>query len=128
MFEQYSEQRGRFASELQEAVKSMGFDTTHPSGVGGVLHGGWMTLKGVLTGHSEHAILVETARGEDWSLKTYREALDKTLPVGIRSIVEQQFEQVRQAHEHIVLLRDATAPKETTPTQPTSEQPTKVSG
>lgn len=118
MFERYSEQRG-FAGELQEAVKTMGFDTTDPAGLGGVLHGAWMTLKGTLTAHNEHAIVVETARGEDWSLKTYREALDKTLPVAIRSIVEQQFEQVRQAHEHITLLRDATTPKRTTPEQPT---------
>ena len=122
MFEQYSEQRGQFATELQEAVKSMGFDTTHPAGVAGVLHGAWMTLKGALTGHSEHAILAETERGEDWSLTTYREALDKNLPVGIRTIVEQQYEQVRQAHEHIKSLRDATAPKE-----PASNQPTSVS-
>src|SRR5579864_1847905 len=127
MFEQYSEQRGRFATELQEAVKSMGFDTTHPSGVGGVLHGAWMTVKGTLTGHSEHAILVETARGEDWSLKTYTEALDKNLPVGIRSVIEQQFEQVRQAHEHIVLLRDATAPKQPPPEQPAPSQLTPAS-
>ncbi len=72
MFEQYSEQRGQLRHELQEAVKSMGFDTTHPSGVAAVLHGAWMTMKGTLTGHSEHAILEETERGEDWSLKTYR--------------------------------------------------------
>ncbi len=86
MFEQYSEQRGRFANELQEAVKSMGFDTPHPSGIAGTLHGAWMTVKGALTSHSEHAILEETERGEDWSLKTYREALARNLPVGIRSI------------------------------------------
>jgi len=118
MFEQYSEQRARFASELQEAVKSMGFETTHPSGVAGVLHGAWMTVKGALTGHSEHAILAETERGEDWSAKTYREALEKSLPVAIRSIVEQQYEQVQQAHEHIRLLREATEPKETKPQPP----------
>lgn len=129
MFEQYSAQRGRFANDLQEAVKSMGFETTHPSGISGVLHGAWMTLKGALTGHSEHAILEETERGEDWSLKTYREALDKSLPVGIRSIVEQQFEQVQQAHEHIKLLREATAPKEPRPPQTpsTPSQPPSLS-
>ena len=122
MFEQYSEQRGRFASELQEAVKSMGFETPHPSGVAGTLHGAWMTVKGALTNHSEHAILAEAERGEDWSLKTYREALDKHLPVGIRSIIEQQYEQVQQGHQHIQLLREATAPKQPLPPQTPPEQ------
>jgi len=120
MFEQYSEQRGRFAADLQEAVKSMGFDTTHPSGAAGMLHGAWIAVKGTLTGHSEHSILVETERGEDWSLKTYREALEKNLPVAVRSIIEQQYEQVRQAHQHIKLLREAVEPKAPEPTQPTA--------
>src|SRR5947199_2243676 len=74
LFEQYSLQRGAFANDLQTAVKTMGFDPTHPSGVAGVLHGAWMTLKGALTGNSPHAILVEAERGEDWSVKTYRDA------------------------------------------------------
>jgi uncharacterized protein (TIGR02284 family) len=109
LFEQYSIQRGAFANELQTAVKTMGFDPTHPSGVAGVLHGAWMTLKGAMTGNSPHAILVETERGEDWSVKTYRDALATNLPVEIRSIVEQQYEQVLQAHNRIKGLRDATA-------------------
>lgn len=125
MFEQYSEQRGRFANELQEAVKSMGFDTPHPSGIAGTLHGAWMTVKGALTSHSEHAILEETERGEDWSLKTYREAVARNLPVGIRSMIEQQYEQVQQAHQHIKLLREATAPKEPPP-PPTQTPPPSV--
>lgn len=115
MFEQYSEQRSRFASELQEAVKSMGFETTHPSGVGGLVHGAWMAVKGVLTGHNENAILVETERGEEWSVKAYREALEINLPVSVRSIIEQQYEQVLQAQQHIRLLREATTPKEPPP-------------
>ena len=118
LFEQYSEQRGRFALELQTAVKALGFDPTHPSGAGGVVHGAWMTLKGVLTGHKPHGILVETERGEDWSVKTYREALATSLPIELRSIIEQQYEQVQQAHNRIKSLRDANAPKEpTTPPQ-----------
>lgn len=120
MFEHYSEQRGHFATELQEAVKSMGFDTSHPSGVGGVVHGAWMAIKGVLTGHNEGAILIETERGEDWSLKAYRDALEINLPVSIRSIIEQQYEQVRDAQQHIKLLREAVEPKEPPPTAPPS--------
>ena len=109
MFEQYSIERAGFASDLQTAVKSLGFDPTHPSGAGGVVHGAWMTVKGLVTGHSAHAILVETERGEDWSVKTYRDALATSLPVELRSIVERQYEQVQQAHNRIRALRDAKA-------------------
>lgn len=123
LFERYSEQRGRFAVELQHAVKSMGFETTHPSGVAGVVHGAWMTVKGALTGHSGHAILVETERGEDLSLKTYREALDVNLPEPIRSIVEEQYEKVREAHDHIRLLREANEPRDSSTTPPAPIDP-----
>lgn len=123
MFEQYSEQRGRFALELQTAVKALGFDPTHPSGAGGVVHGAWITLKGLLTGHKPHAILVETERGEDWSLKTYREALATSLPVELRSIIEQQYAQVQTAHNRIRTLRDASAPQEPPQTTPPPSTP-----
>lgn len=111
LFSELSKQRASFASDLQTAVKAMGFDPEHPSGVAGVVHGAWMTLKGLLTGHSAHAILEETERGEDWSVKTYRDALANNLPVEIRPIIQQQYEQILQAHNRIKALRDARADK-----------------
>ncbi len=110
MFEQYSAQRGQFAAELQAAVKALGFETIDPQGLGGVLYAAWINLKGLATGHDVHGILVEAERGEDWSLKTYRTALSKTLPPEIAAVVQKQFEQVQEAHDRIRNLRDATAP------------------
>jgi uncharacterized protein (TIGR02284 family) len=112
MFEQYSAQRAQFAVELQGAVKALGFEATNPQGLGGVLHAGWINLKGLLTGHDVHAILVETERGEDWALKTYRAALGKAMPPEIGSIIQRQFEEIQTAHDRIRTLRDSTAPPE----------------
>jgi uncharacterized protein (TIGR02284 family) len=117
MFQQYSAQRAQFAAELQGAVKALGFETTDPQGLGGMLHAGWMNLKGLLTGHDVHAILVEAERGEDWSEKTYRSALSKTLPPEIAAIIQKQFEEVQEAHNRIRSLRDSTAP----PPEPAEE-------
>jgi uncharacterized protein (TIGR02284 family) len=114
LFEQVSAQRASFAADLQTAVKALGFDPTHPSGVAGVVHGAWMAIKGFVTGHSAHAILEETERGEDWSVKTYRDALATSLPIEIRSLVQQQYEQVLQSHNRIKALRDARASQEST--------------
>ena len=109
LFQEYSNQRGAFASELQAAVRNLGDEPREPAGVPGALHRGWIALKGAVTGHSEHEILEETERGEDLSVKTYREALGKTLPDQILVIVQSQFEQVQEAHRHIRELRDQTA-------------------
>ena len=109
LFEEYSVQRATFANEMQTTVKMMGFDTPHPSGVSGMVHSVWMTIKGLFTGKNPHAILVEVERGEDWSVKTYRDALALNLPIEIRPLIEKQFEQIQQAHDRIRTLRDARA-------------------
>src|SRR5579871_6403535 len=75
LFEQLSAQRAEFANSLLHAAHSMGLQIDNPAGVAGVIHAGWIELKGVLSQHSEHQILVETERGEDLSMKTYRQAL-----------------------------------------------------
>lgn len=110
MFEQYSAQRGQFAAELQTAVKTLGFETINPQGMGGMLYASWISLKGLLTGHDVHAVLVEAERGEDWSVKTYRTALGKTMPPEIAAVIEKQFVEVQKAHDRIRSLRDSTAP------------------
>jgi len=124
MFEQYSAQRAQFAVELQGAVKALGFEATDPQGLGGMMHASWISLKSMVTGHDVHGVLVETERGEDWCLKTYRTALSVTLPPEIGSIIQKQLDQVQAAHDRIKSLRDATEPPpepSKDPAPPTSE-------
>lgn len=109
LFEQYSEQRGEFANELIHAGRSLGLEVDNPVGVTGMLHAGWMELKGALTGHSEHQILEETERGEDLSLKTYRQALNMNVNPEVRAILERQVAEIETAHTRIRSLRDSTA-------------------
>jgi uncharacterized protein (TIGR02284 family) len=109
VFEQYSAQRGEFARELQAAVERSGEHASHPAGVAGKLHSGWMAVKGAFTGHSEHEILEETERGEDLSMKTYKEALSQDLPQTVRSMIEEQYRQIQQAHNNIRQLRNQTS-------------------
>ena len=122
IFQQYSAQRAQFAAELQAAEKALGFETIDPQGLGGMLYASWISLKALVTGHDVHGILVEAERGEDWSLKTYRTALGKTLPAEIASIMERQFGEVQSAHDRIQNLRDASTPPKPPP-EPSSLAP-----
>ncbi len=110
LFQQYSSQRAGFAEQLRAALKQTGNEPSDPSGVAGAMHRGWIVLKGVLTGHSEHQILEETERGEDLSMSRYRDALAKSLPADLQALVQRQFSEVQQAHARIRQLRDTTAP------------------
>jgi uncharacterized protein (TIGR02284 family) len=107
----YSDLHGGYASKLQEAVKALGYDPEAPAGLGGMIYGGWINLKALVTSHDQHGILVEAERGEDWVLSTYREAADKNLPVGIRPLIDAQRAEIEKAHDYLRQRRDATAPK-----------------
>lgn len=115
MFEQYAAQRAQFAGEIQAAIKAQGFDVIDPQGLGGMLHASWMSLKGMLTRHDVHAILVEAERVEDHSLSVYRNALSKTMPPEIAAIVQRQYEEIQAGHDRIRTLRDTTAPPDDDP-------------
>ena len=107
LFEQCSSQRAQFAEQLRAVVKETGNEPSDPSGVAGTLHRGWIVLKGVLTGHSDHQILIETERGEDLSLSRYRDALATNPPPELKALLEQQYNEVQQAHARIRELRDS---------------------
>jgi len=109
-FVQSSEQYGRFATEIQAAVKSMGFDPIHPQGVAGVLYAGWLNVKAFVDGHDEHGIWVEVQRMVDRTMKVYKEALDKNLPTGIRAVLQKQYEEIEQINVLAVGRSGAVAP------------------
>jgi uncharacterized protein (TIGR02284 family) len=109
MFEQYSALHARFATELQDAVKTLGFEIAQPAGVSGMLYAGWIKLKSALDGHDSHSILVEADRCEEWCVNGYRDALATNLPVGIRSLVEAQYEKIQALHSQVHGRREVLA-------------------
>jgi uncharacterized protein (TIGR02284 family) len=117
VFRQYSSQRAEFVTELQAEVRRLGESADDPSGVAGKLHSGWIGLKAALTGHDARHVLEETERGEDYSVKHYREALSKGLPAGVRTVIESQFDLVQEAHDNVKAMRDASVKGEKTPVQ-----------
>jgi uncharacterized protein (TIGR02284 family) len=109
LFTQYSQQRSRFATALQSEARRHG--ETKPettSSAAGALHRGWINLKSVITGGSDHAILAECERGEDSAVEEYKKALDDGLTPSAQELVSRQFTDIKAAHDRIRSLRDAT--------------------
>ncbi len=75
--------------------------------VSGTLHRGWMNIKEAVTGGSDRAIVAEAERGEDVALDRYQDALNADLPSPVRSTVQRQYTEVRQAHDHVRALEKA---------------------
>jgi len=107
LFNEYSRQRSRFASELQhQAQRSGEAERNTSSSAAGALHRRWIDLKSAVTRGDDHAILAECERGEDSAVEEYKKAIDNGLSAPVRDIVSQQYAEIKKAHDHIKVLRD----------------------
>lgn len=104
LFLNYAEQRASFAAELQAEVRRLGGDPESSGTALGAVHRGWIDIKSAVAGKDEGAVIAEAERGEDHAVREYREALEKNLPTGVQTIVENQYIHVRDAHDHVRAL------------------------
>jgi len=107
VFNEYSQQRLRFASELQSQARQLGeYKPEDSSSAAGAMHRAWMNLKAAISTKEDHAILAECERGEDSAVKQYDEAMKSALSTSLTSIISRQYSEIKDAHDHIRNLRD----------------------
>jgi uncharacterized protein (TIGR02284 family) len=109
LFESYSQQRSEFAAELQLEVRRLAQDPVDTGHAAAALHRGWMDIKAGLTGRDEASVIADCERGEDIAVGVYRKAIASELPEDLRMVVERQFREVQQAHDHIRSLERSHA-------------------
>jgi len=107
LFNIFAQQRARFASELNSEVLRRGGDPAKTGHMSATLHRGWIDLKSAVTGKSEKAIVDECERGEDSAKSNYEDALKKSLPSDLLSIIETQYLEVKAAHDSVRDLKRA---------------------
>ena len=108
LFQQYSQQRHRFATELQSQAQNLGeLKPEKSSSAAGAMHRAWINLKSAVTSGDDKAILSECERGEDSAVHEYEEAMNDGLTGTAREIVARQFIEIKSAHDRVKHLRDA---------------------
>jgi hypothetical protein len=55
---------------------------------------------------NEHAVLAECERGEDTAKHAYEAALKQDLPMDVRTIIERQYQGVKENHDRVRNLRN----------------------
>jgi len=109
LFEEYSQQRHRFATELQSQARSLGeLRPEKSSSTAGAMHRAWINLKSAVTSGDDKAILSECERGEDSAVHEYQEAMQDGLTGTTREVVARQLSEIKSAHDRVKHLRDAT--------------------
>jgi uncharacterized protein (TIGR02284 family) len=108
LFQEYSQQRSRFANELQTQARSLGeSEPEKTSSIAGAMHRAWIDLKSAVTSGDDKAILSECERGEDSAVHEFEEAVSDGLTSPLRDIVSRQFSEIKSAHDRVKHLRDA---------------------
>jgi uncharacterized protein (TIGR02284 family) len=109
LFNEYSQQRSQFATELQSQARSLGEpEPETSSSAAGALHRTWINLKSAVTRGDDHAILAECERGEDSAVEKYEKAMRNDLSAPLREIVARQYREIKNAHDRVKNLRDTT--------------------
>ncbi|WP_370477773.1 ferritin-like domain-containing protein [Tamlana flava] len=108
-FERRATERSEFAKQLRTEILRYGEEPKDSGSFKGTVHRNWMSLKSLLSSNDEEAILEEAIKGEEASLKEYKDILkDKTLPPSIDSMLFKQKNAIQSAintekvHEELV--------------------------
>ena len=109
MFNQAAERCAAGAAELQAKVRALGGNPDKSGSTSGSLHRAWVNIKSAVTGKDDHAVLAECEKGEDAAKKAYQNALTEDLPADVKSMVERQYQGVKENHDRVRDLRNATA-------------------
>ncbi len=104
--------RANFRAELENELHRAGMADVNETGSAvGTVHRVWGDLKAHLGAGSAHQLLVTAEQGEDAAKKTYKEALEKDLPLPVRSLLTEQQAHIVVSHDYIRNHRDALAGK-----------------
>ena len=94
---EHAAERGRFAADLQTAVRGLGGTPTDDGSVTAAFHRGWIGLKDALTG-GDTPIVNECVRGEEHAVKKYQSILaDDDVPAELKATLSQQHSQIEQS-------------------------------
>ena len=110
LFQQYSIESKSFANELRlllpDYKDAPDRDETR---ISGKFYRAWMDIKNALSGNDRKAVLSSCEYGEDVAKKAYENALtDRAgLPQETVTLIQDQFDEILDAHNTIKTLRDS---------------------
>lgn len=104
--------RANFRAELENELHRAGMADVKESGSAAAsVHRVWADLKAKLSGGNDHQLLVSAEQGEDTAKKTYKDALEKDLPLPVRELLTEQQAHILTSHDFVRNHRDALAGK-----------------
>ncbi len=107
LFRQRAQDCDAAGAQLHAMVLNLGGQPTQGGSAGGMLHRGWVAVRGTLSGLRDQSILAECERGESVAHERYRNALLQDLPNEAHALVQRQCSGVESNLGQLRLLREA---------------------
>ncbi|MBT8202346.1 MAG: PA2169 family four-helix-bundle protein [Acidimicrobiia bacterium] len=99
LFELWSRQRADFLATLQQFGAEYDVTTGDPGTGSGTVHRAWLTTLEAVAG--DDAVIGAAATGESVAIATYESALENDLPSELRTVVQEQYNSIREIHERL---------------------------
>jgi len=100
-----AERRG-FAGDLRQHVQYNKDEVTNEGSVRAKVHRWWVNVRGTVQDGDLHAMLSEAEKAEDVIKGLYQDVLKETSGSPVHSLLQSQYESIRQGHDRIRDLRD----------------------
>jgi uncharacterized protein (TIGR02284 family) len=108
-----SVKRHRFATELDNELRSLNEKPIESGSTTVKLHRTWMDFKSSVTRNSDESVLEECIRGEEASAKEYKEALDQNhFPPNIESVLNNHLNEIHLTLSQVKTLESLAERKE----------------
>ena len=104
LFVTLAEGRARCGKELLPHAQRLGGAWASDGTSAGTLHRKWIDLKSTLSGHDDHAVFVEVARGDRVTVHAFKDAVEGNLPPDTRDVVERQYQAINEEHERLMAV------------------------
>ena len=105
-FRERSQERTRFARELEQELERIGtWQTTRKGSATGDLRRTWFDVKRALGG-GDPTILDEVEAGEDAARDAYQQALREHLPPATMALIRTQAQSIVSSHDDVRMLRN----------------------
>jgi len=99
--------RNRFATEIDNELRSLNEKPKESGSAAGTLHRTWMDIKSAVSGNNDQAVLEECIRGDKASVEEYEETLQKNnFPPKISSVLNNQLSDIKSTLSKVKTFED----------------------
>jgi uncharacterized protein (TIGR02284 family) len=108
IFNRMAQESRTYTRELTDQVQRLGGEPASGTTASGKIYRVWMDIKSGFSRSERKSVLEECEFGEDAAQKAYEKALDtdNNLPPDIRSLVQEEKNNLRSSHDTIKNYRD----------------------